>query len=197
LLRGRVAQSCTSLCLHLTSLLHPTPYPLPPLLSLSLSLPCAATKLSTSVAAAEEQWREHFPRDEASKEDGSGEEGSGAGEGSGKEASEKLLNFFFCNLQLNVGLCPGTLFVTTSSLYFLSDNELEYNIDEEEVASSHYKVCTCPGKKKKKVDAAHELECDFNEEVPSSHYRVGGHLSWQKESKPGGGCRGLSRGLAL
>lgn len=84
------------------------------------------------MAAAEEQWREHFPKDPSK-------------EGSDDDRdSEKLLNFFFCNLQLNIGLCSGTLFVTTSSLYFLSDNELEYNIDEDEVATSHYRVSRNP-----------------------------------------------------
>lgn len=86
----------------------------------------AATKLSTSLTAAEEQWREHFPRG-APKDDAEGDD-------------EKLLNFFFCKLQLNVGDCPGTLFVTSAGLYFLSDNELEYNTDEDEVDTSHYRV---------------------------------------------------------
>ena len=73
-------------------------------------------------AGAETLWREHF----------------------WSPPEEHLKHFFFCNLHTSVGLCPGTLFVTTHSLGFVSDVEFEYNPKPDEVAESVYVVsCAC------------------------------------------------------
>lgn len=60
-------------------------------------------------------------------------------------ADEKLLHYFYCKLLTNVGPTPGTVFITSSNIGFLSDCEFEYNPMGRpmEFNKSHY-VVTIP-----------------------------------------------------